>query len=406
MNKDNQLMQLQVMLKNPNLQSGLYLIDTDLNDEDIENYIKETRLCRYVKGELLPTTEGSTFELLIVGLSNECNNNDISTLLYQFLTADKRNKDTIIYYLLILIMKNLCKGEKSVVHLHGRIDISSLHPEDLCKLDSALNHHDETIFVISKQKNINTLRVDPIIKVKSLKEIFKYKTMDNRLNKVHISYKHDEAYENAIKAIIAGFEKNHIPYSIDKYDIQYRDSIDDYEKEIGVSDRIIMFVIPKYFESLDCMFEMTQIFKNDNIRERIYPVVDMGEIPRNGDGLIKIKNYWQQEKVRKSYLIQNESGGSSYLLKELQRIDDIIKTLDDLWFFICRNSTGNYKELIKNDAELLMEELKKTLPQFSAHIDTSFIPSGETKPEVFRKINQNGKNAIYIENNSGNITIN
>ena len=94
------------------------------------------------------------------------------------------------------------------------------------------------------------------------------------------------------------------------------------------------------------------------------------------------------------------------LLMEIQRIDDIINTLNDLWLFICRNSTGNYKELIENDATLLMEELKKTLPQVTAHLNKTFIPSEDTQPTISRNVNQNGKNSLYIENYSGNITIN
>lgn len=407
MNKDYQLEQLRKMLENPKQQSGLYLIDTDLNDGEIEPFIKKTGVCRYVKVELISSTEGDAFELFIVALSHKCDDSAINNLLDQFLiAANERMRDTIIYSLLIRIMKHLCSGEKSVFHIQGRIDLSSLRLDDLVKLEAALTLHDETTLVISKQKGMTKSKDHTIIKSKSLKEISRNRLMENRLEKVHISYKHDEAYENAIKAISAGLEKNNIPYSIDEYDILYRDSIDDYEREIGNSDRVIMFVIPKYFESLDCMFEMTQIFKSGNIKERIIPVVNMDGIPRNGDGLKNIKDYWQNEKVRKSGQIQKEPGASSYLLMEIQRIDDIIKTLDELWFFICRNSTGSYEKLIENDAAFLMEELKKTLPKVTPHIDDKFVPSGDTKPATSRVVNQTGEKSVYIENHTGNITIN
>lgn len=405
MNKDYQLEQLRRMLEDPKQQSGLYLIDTDLSDEDIETFIKDIGSCHYVKEKLIPTTEGNSFELFIVGLSHECDERGINILRDQFLVADERKRDTIIYSLLIQIMKHLCLGERSVVHIHGRIDLSSLRLEDLYKMDAALTHHDETILVISKQKSIAMTKGDTIIKIKSFKEKFRYRFMKNRLDKVHISYKHEDAYEDALRAIITGLEKNDIPFSIDKYDILYGDNIDDYEKEIGASDRVIMFVIPKYLKSLDCMFEMTQMFKNGNVRDRIIPVVDMGGMPRNGDGLTEIKDYWQSEKVKKSERISTEPGGSSYLLMEIQRIDDIIKILDDLWHFICRNSTGSYEKLIENEAVLLMEELKKALPKVNAHIDEKFVPSGDTKPATIREVNQNGEKSIYIENNTGSVTI-
>ena len=39
--------------------------------------------------------------------------------------------------------------------------------------------------------------------------------MENRLDRVHISYKNDDAHEEALRAVIAGLEKNNIAYSID-----------------------------------------------------------------------------------------------------------------------------------------------------------------------------------------------
>ena len=228
----------------------------------------------------------------------------------------------------------------------------------------------------------------------------------DRVEELHISYKHDSAYECALKAIQTGLEKNGVPYSIDEYDIMYRDSIDDYEKEIGASGRVIMFVVPSYLKSLDCMFEMTQMFKNGNIRNRIFPVVDMGGIPRNGDGLKQIKDYWQGEKERKAEQIKEEPGGSSFVIKEIEKIDDIIVTLNDFWSFISRYSTGKYEQMIENDATLLIEEINKMHPTSGAVLEETFVPSGDTKPAGFRTVVQNGEKSVYIENNSGTININ
>ena len=49
MNKNFQLEQLGMMLMEPGLKSGLYLIDTDLTDEEIEWYIKESGCCSYMR---------------------------------------------------------------------------------------------------------------------------------------------------------------------------------------------------------------------------------------------------------------------------------------------------------------------------------------------------------------------
>ena len=49
--------------------------------------------------------------------------------------------------------------------------------------------------------------------------------MGNRQYKVHITYKHDELHNSGIEAICAGLHTRNIPFSIDKYDILYRDNI-------------------------------------------------------------------------------------------------------------------------------------------------------------------------------------
>ena len=405
MNKDYQREQLRRMLENPMLKSGIYLIDTDLEDADIERLIKDIDGLLYKKGSLIPSKSGSTFELFVIDLSYYCEGGEILELTKLFMLADRQKKENILYSLLINIMRNLCKEGKTVIHVCGDDDVNSLSHEDLYKLNEALSHHEKTIVIASKKKSVGGMKCDSLIKIFVFKEE-KIRLMENRKEKVHISYKHNDAYNNAMKAIKAGLEKNGIPYSIDEYDIMYRDNIDDYEKEIGASYLVIMFVIPAYLKSLDCMFEMTQMFKNGKVKERIFPVVDMGEIKRNGDGLGPIKDYWQAEKVRKSERLAHEPGKSSYLLMELQKIDDIINILDDFWLFICREFSGSYEQMIENDAAFLMEELKKLLDAINVESDEIFAPSEKDEPAPFRNVVQKGDKSVYIENNNGSIIIN
>ena len=407
MNKAFELEHLRNLLMNPELPSGLYLLDTDLTDEEIEEYIIELGCCSYMKESLFsPSRGGSAFELFVVGLSHQCAGNiEISNLRNLLFTSDGAGKDNIIYSLLIQMMKHLCMNGRTIIHVYGELDLTTLTHEDLYKLKESLTHHKDVIIVASKNKGIVKKGCDPLIKTLVFKEQ-KYKLMENRLDRVHISYKNDYAHEDALKAVIAGLEKNNIAYSIDRYDILYGDCIDKYEEEIGASDRIIMFVIPSYFKSIECMYEMTQMFLNGKVRERIIRLVDIEGIQRNGDGLSEIKDYWQGEKARKAQRMVDEPGGSRFFSMEIRKIDEIIRTLDDLWFFICRDSTGDYKKLIENDAELLIEELKKTLYKVEAKIDEKFVPSGDTQPSVIRKTTLNGEKSVYVENNIGSIIIN
>lgn len=101
MNKDFQLQQLNIMLMDPGLKSGLYLLDTDLTDEEIKTHIRSNNSFKYISGNLIQTSKGNVFELFLVGLCHQCQNGDITALRDQLMTADEQRKDVIIYSLAI-----------------------------------------------------------------------------------------------------------------------------------------------------------------------------------------------------------------------------------------------------------------------------------------------------------------
>ncbi|WP_188807475.1 toll/interleukin-1 receptor domain-containing protein [Porphyromonas pasteri] len=232
--------------------------------------------------------------------------------------------------------------------------------------------------------------------------------MSMELSKVYISYKHDSKYDGELDSIKKGLQNNGIGFSIDQTSLGYKDDIEEYEKEIGQADRVIMIITPGYFKSLACMFEMTQIFKHGRVEERVFPIVDMGYIPRNGDGLSQIKKFWQSEKKKKAQELAKESGNSRFRITEIKKIDNIICQLDDLWQFIVHVNTGSIDELTKDDAAMLIVALKKSLPTplVDREMNGSSLMSADTKPTTPRAVSQYGDKSIYIENNSGDIIIN
>ena len=406
MNKTYEGEQLRKLLMNPELSSGLYLLDTDLTDEEIEAYIRRNSSFQYVSGRLIPASKGNVFELLIVGLSHQClDDSGIKSLRQQLMTADDHRRDVIIYSLAIQTLKHFSAGGKTVVHVLGKIDLSCIESEDFDKFDAALTYIDDTIVVICTRKNVLTSKGGFIIN-KSLKGLNKNGFMVSKLKKVHISYKHDKNYDKALEAIKNGLKKNNIEYSIDVQDIKYRDNIVEYEKEIGSADRVIMFIIASYLKSIDCMFEMAEIFKKPDVMERVFPIVDMTPISRNRKGLEEIKDYWQEQKVKASAQMQTEVGTSDYIIDEISKINAIIKALDEFWDYIVHVNTGIFEKLLENDAALLMEEIQKTTPNRTVELDERFVLTGETQPTIIRKTIQNGEKSVYVENNTGSIIIN
>lgn len=398
---NNELSHLHSIL--PSLQSGLYLLETELTDEEIVNYFKEYRFYSFYTEELLPSRGGTPFEMFVMSLCWQFDCKELEGLRLAIINSSGQQKENIIYETLMRVIK-MSNGRTSVLLLYGEPDLSSFRHEELAVLNYSVCHNGMTTLILSKKKSNGCLNQEEnIVKYITLKSNYK---MGNRQYKVHITYKHDELHNSGIEAICAGLHTRNIPFSIDKYDILYRDNIQRYEEEIGVSNIVIMFVIPGYLKSLDCMYEMTQLFKNENVENRVFPIVDMGDIPRNGDGLSQIKNYWNDKKNRKAEQIKNEPGNSSYMIKEISKIDDILKTMDEFWEYIVHTNTGDYTEMVADNANLLLNEIEKQINVSSVFQDNKFTPTTETAPKQSRRIFQHGDKSIYVENNSGTININ
>lgn len=210
-------------------------------------------------------------------------------------------------------------------------------------------------YVGSKFKNLNVVLLNA---AETLKELKSPQNIVQVLPIVHISYKHSTEYEKQIKSLTLALSNANIEYSIDEKDIGYLGSIEEYEKKIGVSDKVIMFIIPDYFRSIDCMFEMTEIFKNGDVKRRILPIVDMGRLPRNFDGYTDIKNYWVSEHTKYSQSISQNPGGSDFYIKMEQKINSILHELDSFWEYITDTNTMTMEILLRNNATEIINKLK------------------------------------------------
>ena len=104
MNRDYQLEQLRSLLMAPELKSGLFLIDTDLTDDEIEKYLKSFGIFSYVREALFPSSEGSVFEMFVVGLSFKCKCPDILTRRQQMFAAEGRRRGGVLYSMVIEMM--------------------------------------------------------------------------------------------------------------------------------------------------------------------------------------------------------------------------------------------------------------------------------------------------------------
>ena len=55
----------------------------------------------------------------------------------------------------------------------------------------------------------------------------------------------------------------------DKRDLGYKGMIEDFMQEIGRGHAVVVVISDKYLKSPNCMFELVEIVKNKDVRDRI-----------------------------------------------------------------------------------------------------------------------------------------
>lgn len=227
----------------------------------------------------------------------------------------------------------------------------------------------------------------------------------NFMNKiVYVSYKHSETTSRHIEAIINGLTANHINYSIDMEHVGYRDNIRKYEEEIGQGARIIVIITDDYLESPHCMYELTQIWKNKNVQERVFPIIDLEKYHRDSEGLLKSKSFWTKERAKKCELLAQETGSLELLQRELGDINDIMNNINDVWTYIHDMNSLDMKTLTQDNAQYLMNQIKKSFTDEATRTNLQTDNLTEiisTSPSV----TQNGNTNFNIGNNYGTINI-
>ena len=155
---------------------------------------------------------------------------------------------------------------------------------------------------------------------------------------IYISHAWGGESEEITQKIMKRFQDEGIKITLDKNDLGYRESINDFMLNLGAADAIIIVVSNKYLHSEYCMFELLQIYKNKNILDRIFPVVlDEVNIAKSTDRLDLVK-YWETQ----SNELENK-------IRDLDSISNIEGITDDLNLYkSIRNNIAHLTAILKD----------------------------------------------------------
>ncbi|MCC6753259.1 MAG: toll/interleukin-1 receptor domain-containing protein [Saprospiraceae bacterium] len=117
----------------------------------------------------------------------------------------------------------------------------------------------------------------------------------DKMHPIYISHAWGGDSDIIVEQLVRRLEQEKLPYILDTRDLNYKQSIKHFMLQLGKADSVILVISNKYLKSEFCMFELVQIYKNENLHDRIFPIVlEEVKISKSSDRLEFVK-YWEDQ---------------------------------------------------------------------------------------------------------------
>lgn len=101
--------------------------------------------------------------------------------------------------------------------------------------------------------------------------------------------------ETIVNEIDSSFAKDGIKLFRDKRNTDYKDSFKVFMKKIRETDSVLMIISDDYLKSKNCMYEVLETIKDENFKERIYPIVLSDAKIYSPAERLEYLDYWKSE---------------------------------------------------------------------------------------------------------------
>ncbi|MGV0830143.1 tetratricopeptide repeat protein [Empedobacter brevis] len=138
----------------------------------------------------------------------------------------------------------------------------------------------------------------------------------------------------------------------DLKDIKYKDDLREFMRQIRDSDYAIILISTDYLKSPNCLYELSELFKDRDFDKKILPVIcDETKIYSIKDK-VEIIKYWSDKCIETEESIKVlEPTNSLNLLKELKVYKDIYSSVDEFIDNITKRLNVKFSDAIKNNFE-------------------------------------------------------
>jgi len=157
----------------------------------------------------------------------------------------------------------------------------------------------------------------------------------------------DEA--NRVDDLLLSFEN--IRVIRDVRDLGYLDDIEEFMKQIRAVDLAILMISDGYMESINCMFEVSQIIKEKDYKYKVTPVIVKKPRIYGSDNRLFYAEYWNQKYIDYDKRIRNLKNIEDYpnLLIELKKIREICSATDEFLHFLNSKKFNSLEEHFANE---------------------------------------------------------
>ena len=111
---------------------------------------------------------------------------------------------------------------------------------------------------------------------------------------VFASYRQNKESIRLVDQIESVLGDHKITLLRDVNEVGYRDSFSKFMERLGEGDAIVVVLSNEYFESENCMFELTAIAERGDLRGRIYPIALKDAAISKAEDRARFRGYWDR----------------------------------------------------------------------------------------------------------------
>jgi hypothetical protein len=198
------------------------------------------------------------------------------------------------------------------------------------------------------------------------------------IDSVYISYSWKvEEQKRVVDKLEQACQKRGIGLQWDKQCIGYGGSIRAYMDELAAGGYVVLVLSKPYFESDYCMYELREIYNNQDFRKRVYPIVISGTQFHEPVDRVPYIKHWEEKKAK----LEKEltTIGREYTRNLNAAVDDYAnfrQLMDELLSILADMNTLTEDIHVGTDFEALLDRIKLSQPQ-----EKTAIPQRKRAPD-------------------------